>query len=39
MQQVERLGYLIEYLWQEENGDKILDLTDTEQARWDMFRV
>ncbi|MEB8122869.1 protein-ADP-ribose hydrolase [Staphylococcus xylosus] len=38
MQQVERLGYLIEYLWQEENGDEILDLPDTEQARWDMFR-
>ncbi|MCE7785227.1 protein-ADP-ribose hydrolase [Staphylococcus xylosus] len=38
MQQVERLAYLIEYLWQEENGDKILDLPDTEQARWDMFR-
>lgn len=38
MQQVERLGYLIQYLWQEENGDKILDLPDTEQARWDMFR-
>ena len=36
MQQVERLAYLIEYLWQEENGDKILDLPDTEQARWDM---
>ncbi|RIM85895.1 protein-ADP-ribose hydrolase [Staphylococcus xylosus] len=38
MQQVERLAYLIEYLWQEENGDKILDLPDTEQAQWDMFR-
>ncbi|PTI46355.1 protein-ADP-ribose hydrolase [Staphylococcus xylosus] len=38
MQQVERLAYLIDYLWHEANGDKTLDLPDTEQARWEMFR-
>ncbi|RIN49816.1 protein-ADP-ribose hydrolase, partial [Staphylococcus simulans] len=38
MQQVDRLAYLIEYLWHEANGDKTLDLPDTEQARWEMFR-
>ncbi|MGW7976205.1 protein-ADP-ribose hydrolase [Staphylococcus xylosus] len=38
MQQAERLAYLIEYLWDEANRDEILDLPDTEQARWHMFR-
>ena len=38
MKQSERLAYLVEYLWQEANGDAPLDYPTDPHAQWRMFR-
>ncbi|MCE5039211.1 protein-ADP-ribose hydrolase [Staphylococcus auricularis] len=38
MKQSERLAYLVEYLWQEANGDAPLDYPSDPHAQWRMFR-